>query len=555
MTSVSSTSSATGTNTTSSVVSSAANQILTSLGTGSGIDTASLITQLVAANKASKQDAITSRQNANTAKISALATVKNGVDSLTSALQSLVGSGQLMTTPTSSDSSVVTASAISGEHVGDLSASLEVVQLAYAQTLESAAVTDPSAPIGQGTMTLTTASGTATITIDGSNDSLSGLATAINGAKAGVTASVVQDGTGYRLVLKGATGAANGFTLTADAGAAAGLSSYAYDGSGGAGLSEVQAAQDAIVKLDGVSVSRASNTIDDLVPGTEIALKRAGTVALGATRPTEAITQAVNDFVTAYNSLKSVIDQTTVAATSTSDAGALNGNSAIRQIQTMLSKLTSTTLSTYGSVSTLTEIGVATNRDGTLTLDTGKLNAVLDADPDGVEALFNPGQRSSSPLVSITSALGATPPGTYTLTGVTPQSGSTAASGTIDGTAALGSGSTLSAAYGTPPYGLKLKVTGAVSSMTITIDLGLTGAMAAIQKSIEGTTGLITTLQASLNTTAGQIADDQAKLDSDSTAYQAQLQTQFTSMQSAVTSYKSIQSYLTQQVALWTKSD
>jgi flagellar hook-associated protein 2 len=222
----------------------------------------------------------------------------------------------------------------------------------------------------------------------------------------------------------------------------------------------------------------------------------------------------------------------------------------------MLSKLTSTKLSSYGTVSTLTEIGLKTNNDGTLTLDATKLSAVLASDPDGVEALFNPGQSSSNPLLTITSALGATTPGTYTITNVTAQNGATSASALIDGTAALGSGNTLIAGYGTPSYGLAFTTKGAVSSATITVDLGLFGAVKAIQSQLEAaSTGTITLLQSSLDKTAGTIADAETKLDTDSAAYQAQLTTQFTAMQSAVTSYKSIQSYLTQQVALWTKSD
>ena len=538
------------TTSTSSVTASAGSSILTALGAGSGIDTTTLIAQLVAANKASQQDAITTRTTTNTAKISALATIKSGLDSFTSALQALTSSGQLMTQPNSADTTVAAMSAVSGAQVGDLNANLQVLQLAQSQISEAAAVTDPTTPVGRGTMTLTTPGGSSTITIDSSNDSLNGLAAAVNAAKAGVTASVVQDGTGYRLVLKGTTGAANGFTLTADSGAAAGLSSFTT-----AAMTQVQAATDAIVKLDGVQVSRASNTISDLVTGAKIVLKGVGTTALTSTRPTAAIEEALDSFVTAYNSLKTALDNTTAAATATTSAGAFNGNATIRTLGQMLTKLTSTKLSGAGTVSTLAELGVSTANDGTLTLDSSRLSATLAADPDGVEAIFNPGQRSSNPLLSITSALGAANPGSYTIANVTPRNGSTAASATIDGAPATASGNTLSAAYGTAGYGLAFTAGGSVSSATITVDLGLYGAVKAIQSALEASTGLIASLQGSLDKETSKITDAQTKLDTASTAYQDQITKQFTAMQTAVASYKSIQSYLTQQVALWSKSD
>jgi flagellar hook-associated protein 2 len=544
------------TSSTSSVVSAAANSILTSLGAGSGIDTSTMITQLVAANKATKQAAIDGRTSQNTAQISALATVKSGVDGFASALQTLTASGQLMTQPTSTDAGVAAVSAIAGTHVGDLSATLQVIQLAQAQTIEATGVIDPSAAIGQGSMTLTTPKGSFTVTIDSSNDSLTGLAAAINKTNSGVTASIVQDGTGYRLVLKGQTGAASGFAMTANGDASAGLAAFAYGGADTATMTQAQGAQDAIVKLDGVQVTRASNTISDLVAGTQIALKTTGTIALGSDRPTDAISEAVNDFVTAYNSLRKAIDETTAAATATTSAGALNGNSSIRDLETMLAKLTSTQLSSYGNTKTLAEIGVSTNQDGTLALDANKLSTVLAADPDGVESMFSPGQQSSSPLLTITSAIGATKPGTYTITNVVAAgNGATNASAMIGSTAALANGNQLFALYGTPAYGLTFSTSGTVASATITVDPGLYGAVALIQSALEASTGLITTLQSSFNQDASEISDDQTKLDAQSQAYQDQLTTQFTSMQAAVTSYKSIQSYLTQQVALWTKSN
>jgi flagellar hook-associated protein 2 len=200
--------------------------IATALGTGSGIDINALVTNLADAAKQPKADLIAKRDTANKAQVSALAQVSGGIDSFASALTSLVAGGTLFSQPSVSDPSVFTASAIAGARLGSLSASVEVRQLAQAQTLASAALirTDP---VGQGVLTVTTASGAFDVTIDATNDNLDGLAKAINDKNVGVTASVVTDTGGARLVVKGQSGAANAFSLSVPAGTTSGLERFA----------------------------------------------------------------------------------------------------------------------------------------------------------------------------------------------------------------------------------------------------------------------------------------------------------------------------------------
>src|SRR3546814_9787986 len=124
------------------------------------------------------------------------------------------------------------------------------------------------------------------ITIDATNDSLDGLAAAINASDSGATASIIADEGGYRMIVKGTTGEANGFTLAADAGADPGLTAFAY-GSGG-GMTLGQAAADAKFTIDGVAFSCATNIVDDDVPGMSLTLKQAAPgqpVDPGPTRP------------------------------------------------------------------------------------------------------------------------------------------------------------------------------------------------------------------------------------------------------------------------------
>lgn len=534
--------------------------IATTLGAGSGIDTAALVTSLVSAAFDPKDAALKTKETANTAKISSLATLSNGIDSFASALSSLISGGSLRTQPSSSNAAILTATAKAGASIGTLSAQVEVRQLAQAQSLVSAPVASSAGNVGQGSFTIAVGATTKTVTIDATNDSLAGLARAINATGAGVTAGVITDASGARLTLKGTTGAANAFTLTPAAGADPGLARFAYGNGQTGGMTQAQAAQDAIVRMDGVDVTRPANTIDDLVDGVSLSLVSAQpgtTVSLGATRPTAAIGQAVTDFVDAYNELKGEIDTATQSATTSSDgtSGALYGNATIRDMQRQLARLTSTVLASGGAYRTLAEIGVQTNRDGTLTVNTAQLNGALAANPDAVEALFNPTQHSSSPLVKITSAFGATKPGTYQLANIVAANGATNASGTIAGAAAITTGTKLYAASTSPAAGLVIEPQGDVASATVTVDLGLGGALQAIRDSLRATNGALATLSTQLTTEKSDLASQRTKLTTDQGDYKTRLTNQYATMETRVSALKATQSYLTQQIAAWNKSD
>jgi flagellar hook-associated protein 2 len=539
--------------------------ILNALGAGSGIDTTTLVSQLVSASYDPKVSALTAQQTANTAKISSLGTLTSGIDAFASALQSLVAGGTLKSQPSTSDSTILTASTQAGTNLGTLSAQLEVRQLATAQSLASVALPSAATAVGQGSLTLTTAKGNFNIAIGTGNDSLTGLAAAINATNtgttpSGVTATIVNDSSGARIVIKGQTGAANGFSLTPNSDASGDLTRFAYAANpavAGSSMTQAQSAQDAIIRMDGVDSSHSSNTISDLLSGVTLNLVSArvgATVSLGLTRPTEAITQAVNDYVAAYNSLKSELADATAVGSGGSGQGPLYGNSAIRQMQSQLAKITSTALSSYpNGPQTLAEIGVSTGQDGTLSVDSTKLAKALATYPDAVEAMFNPTQRSDTPLLKITSAMGATKPGTYTITDATVSP----LAAQIGGKAGLPSTTVPNGLYGSiasAAPGLAIQILGNVGTATIMIDAGISGILQGIRDSLRATGGILDTLNTSLTNQTKSLADAQTKLETQESAYKDQLTTQFTAMNTRVASYKSIQSYMTQQIANWSKS-
>jgi flagellar hook-associated protein 2 len=227
---------------------------------------------------------------------------------------------------------------------------------------------------GQGPFTLSVAGQDFSISLTAGNATLTGFADAINASGSGVSASVRAENGGFRLILKGQAGLANSFTLT---------------GASNLNLTEAQAAQNAIVKVDGVSYQRASNSMSDVIPGVTLDLKKAdpgALISLGATRPTGAITSTMTDFVAAMNDLK----KTLASARSSTNARA------VFELERRLSRLIGQPLtsSTNGPRS-MADLGVTTNRDGSLTLDSKKLEAALKSWPDAVEAIFNPVRDSA----------------------------------------------------------------------------------------------------------------------------------------------------------------
>ena len=361
---------------------------------GSCIDTTSLVTQLVGATRAPREQVIQSRTSTNNARISGLASATNALDTFSNALAETLKSSAYAGQPVSNDPTIVGVSTLAGGVPAGLPAQIEVVQLATAQTLESLNLATAATAVGQGTLTLTTASGAHTITIDATNDSLAGLASAINGSGAGVTASVVVDNRGARLVLKGATGLANAFTLTKEVSdtADANLQRFTFDGTTG-GMSKMQSAGDSIVRIDNVEMRNNSNTLDTAIPFLRIDLNKAapGTlVTLATNQPTSSVKDLVKEFVTAYNTLRTALNSATATGTDASTAGVLSGDPAVRDMKTQLSRLTTTMLASSGPYRNLSDIGVSTNRDGTLKLDDARLTAALAADPAAVTQMINP---------------------------------------------------------------------------------------------------------------------------------------------------------------------
>lgn len=395
----------TGPTSTSSVVTSATQSLLTSLNTGSGVDTASLVTSLVQAQFAQKTAALTARADTLTTQVSAAGTLKSTMSGFSTALATLVKSGSLTTQPTSSNATALGANALPGAKLSGLSRTITVDRLASAQSVRTTtAIADRTAPIGSGTFTLafgqasysadgTTMTGFAadparSLTVDVTSASLDDIATAINAKKAGVTATVITDGNGGAyLSLKGATGTNAGFTLTATSDPSATLAQF-DSGPTATGTSITSSALNAKLTVDGIQVERAGNTVSDLIDGVKLQLNQVSAIpiTLASTPPGAALKQAVSDFVETYNvALAQIKEQTDPKS------GLLRADTAARALLTSLQGLSTKALSygvAAGVPNSLAAVGVRTNRDGTLQVDADALTKALTDSPDAVEAMF-----------------------------------------------------------------------------------------------------------------------------------------------------------------------
>jgi flagellar hook-associated protein 2 len=369
---------------------------------GSVINVSSLVSQLVAATQAPREALINNQTQAVTAQISALGTLKSSLSTFQSALGSLDSPSAFDTeTANSSDSTVFTATATSGAPVGTYAVS--VTKLAQAQQLLSGELaTTGSTTLGTGTLSLSLGSSSFSVTVDSSNDTLNGIAAAINSANGnpGITATVLQGTDGAHLLLSSTqSGAANTIQVSeTDAGTALAALTYPAPNPTVPGTDlhyTVQTvAQDAQYSVAGVAASSATNTITTAISGVTLTLTGQSatntTASLSVSTDTATIQSNISAFVSAYNTLAASFSSLGGFDSATSTAGPMMGNALLsgieNQVKSALYSIVNTGSSTYNS---LASIGITTNSDGTLSLNSGTLSNAMSTNFSAVSALFS----------------------------------------------------------------------------------------------------------------------------------------------------------------------
>ncbi len=266
---------------------------------------------------------------------------------------------------------------------------------------------------------VSTVSSRKSVSIDPGNNSLQGIRDAINAAKIGVTASIVNDGsaTPNRRILSSDTiGASNNMKVTVNGGDPELVNLLGHDPVGTRNLSEIAAGKDTSLEVDGIPITKATNSINDVIQGVTLNLlsPSEGPERLDVTRDTGAVKTSVDDFVKAYNELKKVVTELTAYNAATKKGAALQGDSAMRSLETQIDTILSTPLGTpAGSLTTLSQIGVSKQTNGTLAIDATKLNNAIETKFNDVAGLFAAIGKASDSLISFKSTSAATMPGNY----------------------------------------------------------------------------------------------------------------------------------------------
>jgi flagellar hook-associated protein 2 len=369
---------------------------------GSVIDVSSLVSQLVAATRAPKDAVISKQTQTVTTQISAVGALK-------SALATFQDSLSAIDTPTAfnaalantSNGSVVTATADADAIAG--SYTISVTQLASAQQLVSKPFGGAGGvTLGTGTLQLSLGGSSFSIAVDGTNNTVGGLAAAINSAAGnpGITATVITGTDGDHLVLSSAqTGAANTIQV-AETDGGTGLSAVTFGTGNAANFTQNTAAQDAQFSISGIPHTSTSNTVSDALKGVTLSLNGTTVAGTGTGTGTSAqltiasdtstITDNIGTFVDAYNDLVKAIKPLGSYDQTTQTAGPMLGDAVLSGIQNELRStlygLVNTGSSTYSS---LASVGITTNSDGSLTLSKTKLQTALTTAPTAVSSLFS----------------------------------------------------------------------------------------------------------------------------------------------------------------------
>jgi len=428
---------------------------LSSPGIGSNLDVNSIVTQLMSV-ESQPLTALNKKEASYQAKLSAFGSLSGALGSFQSALAALSSPEKFQSiTASTADASIISASASIKAVPGNYA--VDVTKLAQAQTIATAGQSSMTAAIGDGQpTTLTFQFGTisggtlqngkyvsdpaatppnpafaqdanqasGTVKIDSSNNSLQGIRDAINKAGIGVTATIVSDGsaTPYHLVLtSNKTGETSSMKISVARDPAAPANTQmadllAYDPAGSQNMTQSTAAQNTALTVNGIAITSATKNISEAIQGVTLNVSKAGSTTISVARDTASVQSAVNTFVKAYNDLDKTIKSLTSYDPATKQAGLLIGDSSVRNIQSQVRSMLGSSLSGLGgSLTTLPQIGISFQKDGSMSLDSSKLQSAMANNFNDIAGLFSSMGTTSDSLVRYMDSTSATQPGNCAL--------------------------------------------------------------------------------------------------------------------------------------------
>lgn len=414
-----------------------------SLGLGSGVLTTDLVEKIITAEKEAVSLRLDRRQKLVEAKITAYGEIQSIMAKVQSAANSLSSPSLVSsTTATSSDEDILTATTSSLSEPGTYN--VEVLNTAKSHSLATQTYSSFDEIIGTGKLVFTFGDITygaggnfvsqdlnpdrlgKTITIDDSNRTLSGIRDAINNADMGINASIINDGGGYRLLMTSKeTGEENAMRITAldDSGNLlnGGLAALAFNENQNtaANMSQTSKGEDAQLNVNGLTITRSSNAVDEVIKGVTLNLKNADVgknISVTVSADTDKLTESIQGFVDAYNELKTFVDDLSGYDADKQQAGLLLGDSTIRSMMSQIrSMISEPIIGLTGKYRSLTELGVDTNKDNKyqLEFDTAKFQKAMSEDRASVVGLLaKSGKTTDSQITYVNDSIN-TKPGTY----------------------------------------------------------------------------------------------------------------------------------------------
>ena len=392
---------------------------------GSGLNITQIVDSLVQAEQVPQENQIQSKIDARNTAISAIGEIKSALSKLSTSLNTLTGNTSLKV---SSTSSAVSATISDPSTAVAINSSISISSLAKGQTLAFEDYASNTSLVGAGSLVLergdwssgsfvassTVTSKTLTVT---DTDTLESLKDKINALNYGVTASVLGAGDDtYTLVLKSQDGKENALRVTAtESPSGSGLSTI--DNTSTNGSKQKVAGTDASFTVDGISLTRSSNNISDLFTGYDVNLL-ASTTSNGVDTPanltgsvdTTSAATNLQTFVTAVNNARTLLNEKTFRGSASKEAGDLSDDPVVKSIQNQLKSLTSSQLTGFGANGVyLSNLGVRTEKDGLLSLNTTVLENELKNNPTSLDAIFNSMYSSSSSLLSVSGGTNSKP--------------------------------------------------------------------------------------------------------------------------------------------------
>lgn len=461
-------------------------EILSKLGVGSGLDTTALVDSLVEAETAGSRESLEIAEKKYNTEISAFSEIKANLQVFKDNLEIIQTGNNLGYEGSSSDTTVATFTANGSSASQSINSSLTVSSLATAHTLTGPALSSTSSTVGANTIQISfgtwsadptqgggqsfTSNGQTTITVNpSSSTTLSQLRDMINNAATDsdsdgtkdVVATIIYDGSNYMLSLKSEFGAANEMKVSDTA------ENYAYDTTDGPKLTQRVAGTDASFTVDGISMTRPNNSVDDLFSGMTLNLLKtnaSSSISIKSEVNLDNVETALTDYVNTYNDLYRALTTLSKDNGIDENSGTLSGDTLLRAIMSELREANGGAINGYeGGPFYLSNLGIKTERDGTLTFaNKDSLRKNFEYNAESVRAFFKDQIYSDNAAITpVTYDFNNTVPGAYA---VVNNSGTA----TVGGTSTSNSGTQYTVASG-DASGLVLNITASTTSGTIYI--------------------------------------------------------------------------------------